>query len=183
MNTVPIRRLAAGMAVALTLGLVAGCGNITTPATSSTSSASGASATSGAAAPASSASSAATSASSPATVYTTSQLAAAYQKVGVKGTPVTVTAGKTVSMQAKDLYFSPNTLTVAKGTKVTISLSNQTPLEHTFTLTAFHINQDLTASGGTATVSFTPTAAGTYYWYCAIPGHADSGMVGKVVVQ
>ncbi len=183
MSIVPIRRLAAGTTVALTLALVAGCGNITTPASSSASSASSASNASVPTAPASSSSAATPTASGTtgsAAVNTGSQYAQYYK---VTGTPVTVAAGKTVKMTLTDFSFDPNTLTVAKGTKVTIAVSNPTPLQHTFTLDAFGVDQSISPNGGTATVSFTPTTAGTYYWYCKVPGHAQLGMVGKLTVK
>jgi uncharacterized cupredoxin-like copper-binding protein len=34
-----------------------------------------------------------------------------------------------------------------------------------------------------ATVQFTPTAAGTYQFYCAEPGHKEAGMVGTLTVS
>lgn len=37
--------------------------------------------------------------------------------------------------------------------------------------------------GETATLSFTPLAAGSYRFYCAEPGHAAAGMVGTLTVQ
>lgn len=38
------------------------------------------------------------------------------------------------------------------------------------------------AAGGTSTVEFTPTEAGTYEVYCSVPGHKEAGMVAQVVV-
>jgi nitrite reductase (NO-forming) len=36
--------------------------------------------------------------------------------------------------------------------------------------------------GQTGTVSFVPASAGTYYYICAVPGHRELGMEGKIVV-
>lgn len=36
--------------------------------------------------------------------------------------------------------------------------------------------------GHEGTVTFTPTEAGTYEFYCTVPGHKASGMVGKLIV-
>jgi uncharacterized cupredoxin-like copper-binding protein len=38
------------------------------------------------------------------------------------------------------------------------------------------------AQGDEGTVTFTPTEAGTYEFYCTVAGHKASGMVGKLIV-
>lgn len=40
-----------------------------------------------------------------------------------------------------------------------------------------------TPSGGNATISFTASTAGTYWYLCHVPGHASGEMYGKFVVQ
>lgn len=37
-------------------------------------------------------------------------------------------------------------------------------------------------AGHAATIEFTPTEAGTYVFYCTVPGHRVAGMEGKLVV-
>jgi uncharacterized cupredoxin-like copper-binding protein len=38
--------------------------------------------------------------------------------------------------------------------------------------------------GTTTTLLFTaPTQPGSYQFWCAIPGHAEAGMVGEVIVK
>lgn len=170
MHLSTIKRLAAGATVAFTIGLAAGCGNITTPATSAPS-ATGSATSSGVGSDSGTV-------ATPA-VDTGSKYANFYKP---KGTPVTVTAGQAVTIDVGNLYFDPNTLTVTKGTKVTIDLNSSVTLPHNFTLDAFNINQNIGANAKTS-VSFTPTTAGTYYFYCNVPGHAQAGMVGKLTVQ
>lgn len=85
-------------------------------------------------------------------------------------------------MQVTEFKFTPNTLDVTKGTPVTIHIQNTGALPHTFTLPAWGVNHVINP-GTSATVHFTPSATGTYYWYCAEPGHAQLGMVGKIVVS
>ncbi len=40
-----------------------------------------------------------------------------------------------------------------------------------------------TPSAGNATISFTASTAGTYWYVCHVPGHAAGGMYGKLVVR
>ena len=100
-----------------------------------------------------------------------------------RGTPVAVGAGQAVTISTGDFYFDPNTLTVAApGTQVTLRIRNYTPMRHTFTLPVAGVNAVL-HHGLTTTVRFAAPAAGTYYFYCSEPGHAQQGMVGELVVR
>jgi plastocyanin len=45
---------------------------------------------------------------------------------------------------------------------------------------AVHIEAE---GGEEVSVAFTPTEPGRYRYFCAIPGHADAGMVGTLVVE
>jgi plastocyanin len=72
----------------------------------------------------------------------------------------------------------------AKAGKVTIAFTNASPLEH-----------NLTIAQGSKVVGATPTftggekaltlslKAGTYTFYCTVPGHRAAGMEGKLTVQ
>src|SRR4051794_17824652 len=64
-----------------------------------------------------------------------------------------------VSLEAKDFEFSPATLDVGVGQKVTVTFKNTGTAEHNFSITSLKVNQDL-EPGKTATVTFTaPTTA------------------------
>lgn len=176
MRTLPWHRWATGGALAVALAVAAGCGNITTPVSSSTSSTT---TSSTGAAGTSIASSSIAPGAKGGTVLGGGQYAQYYKP---RGKPVTVKAGAPVQIQMADIYYNPNTLSVAKGTKVTIDLKNTGALPHTFTSGALKVNT-LVNPGKSATLTFTPTKAGVYYWYCVEPGHAQAGMVGQLTVK
>lgn len=94
----------------------------------------------------------------------------------------TIVAGQALTLRLGDMYFRPNTLIVARGTAVQLELHNGSRIEHNFTVEPLGISQNV-GPGQTATVHFTPTTAGTYYFYCAVPGHAAAGMVGRLTVR
>lgn len=165
-----VRRLVAVGALGLATVVVAGCGNITTPASSSTSS------TSAASSPATTGTTGTT--GTTAAIIPVATLKAHYTNKG----SATLSAGKTLSMTVGDFYFKPNTLTVAKGTKVDIHVTNHSALPHTFTLPAWHVNVQLPTNKTTA-VKFTAAHKGTFYFYCSYPGHVQGGMVGKIIVH
>ncbi|HLY65170.1 MAG TPA: cupredoxin domain-containing protein, partial [Chloroflexota bacterium] len=74
---------------------------------------------------------------------------------------------------------------VAKaGDKVTLQIQNTGNTAHTFLSPALSVSQLDVPIQKTTPVSFTaPSAPGAYQFWCNIPGHAEAGMVGEVVVQ
>jgi heme/copper-type cytochrome/quinol oxidase subunit 2 len=69
-------------------------------------------------------------------------------------------------------------ITVAKGQTVKLTVTS-TGGSHTFTIDELGINIAV-SSGQTTTEEFTVEKAGTFYFYCAVPGHLDAGMVGTL---
>ncbi len=87
-----------------------------------------------------------------------------------------------VSVTASEFKFDPATITVKAGQTVNVSLKNTGSVKHTFVVK--EANFTLAADPGqTATGSFTAPAAGTYTFYCDVPGHEDAGMKGTLTVQ
>jgi plastocyanin len=95
--------------------------------------------------------------------------------------------GSTVAESADPsgaLKFTSDSLT-AKAGKVTISFTNKAPEDHNFTLTTSGgaaVGATPTFSGGTKTLSVT-LKAGTYTFFCSVPGHEMAGMKGTLTVS
>jgi plastocyanin len=83
------------------------------------------------------------------------------------------------------LKFTKSTLTAKAGT-VTISFTNSSPLAHNLTVQQGTNGPVLGATptfmGGTKTLKLT-LKAGTYTYYCSVPGHRAAGMQGTLTVQ
>ncbi len=80
-----------------------------------------------------------------------------------------------------DIAFEPTELTIAANTDVTITATNSGALPHTFTITDVADTGEV-ASGSSATVTVN-LEPGEYEFICTVPGHADAGMVGTLIVQ
>ena len=179
----PQRRVAPLVALLASAAVMAGCGAAALPSPgggSGTSTAGARRATStagttgqqrGSAAPAPAGPGAAT--ADPAARY-----AAHYRPNGT----ATVAPGQAVQIAASDFAFSPNTLTVMAGKPLRIQLNNVSTEAHNFDFPSQNVNVNLPARTST-TVTFTPARAGTFYFYCNLPGHAAAGMVGKLTVR
>jgi nitrite reductase (NO-forming) len=87
----------------------------------------------------------------------------------------------TIALTASEFKFSPTSIQVPVGQKITFSLNNTGVVEHDVTVpgTGFSL---LAKAGQTATAEFTFPKAGAFDFLCSIPGHKDAGMKGTFSV-
>ena len=88
-----------------------------------------------------------------------------------------------VNIKAVDIKYDVNTITAKVGQPVTVNLQNTGALEHSFVIDQFNVKLEHVQAGQSATATFTPTAAGTYEFYCDVAGHKDAGMKGTLTVN
>jgi uncharacterized cupredoxin-like copper-binding protein len=88
-------------------------------------------------------------------------------------------APTTVDVDMVDIAFNPAELTIPADTDVTVNLTNSGALPHTFDVENFASGE--IAGGGTGSLVIN-LPAGTYEYWCAIPGHKEAGMVGTLTV-
>jgi heme/copper-type cytochrome/quinol oxidase subunit 2 len=72
----------------------------------------------------------------------------------------------------------------AKAGSVTISMANPSPLPHNVAIKGDGVDAqgEVVGTGGTSTVT-ADLAAGTYTFYCSVPGHEAGGMTGTLTVE
>jgi len=87
-----------------------------------------------------------------------------------------------VTVVMVDIAFEPNEFTIAAGTDVVVALPNEGALEHNFNIDELGVAADTIPGGETTTVTIN-APAGTYEYYCSIPGHREAGMVGTLTVE
>jgi plastocyanin len=80
------------------------------------------------------------------------------------------------------LAFEPSQLTVPAG-EVTIELTSEPSAPHTFTIEELGDREVVRASGGETATGTVTLDAGTYTFYCSIPGHRQAGMEGTLTVE
>jgi uncharacterized cupredoxin-like copper-binding protein len=97
------------------------------------------------------------------------------------GTPAS--GGVTLNVAGSDNFkYDPPTLTAKVGDKVTVNLQNKGTLDHSFVIDELGVKLETVKPGTTQPVTFTPTTAGTYTFYCDVPGHKAAGMTGTFTV-
>lgn len=107
-----------------------------------------------------------------------------------------------VELDALRAAFGSNEITVEIGRPVTLLLHNKDREPHDFVIDRISVSGKKSEDGGghahgggpgadlhvgaepgtTGTLRFTPKTAGSYSFYCSVPGHKESGMVGTLIV-
>lgn len=103
------------------------------------------------------------------------------------GAPAPTGAAQVVKLAANPsgaLSYNTTTLTAHPG-RVTIEFTNMAPLEHNVTVESAggaKLGATPTFSGGTRPLTL-DLKAGTYTFFCSVPGHRQAGMQGTLTVQ
>jgi plastocyanin len=90
-------------------------------------------------------------------------------------------AAETVEVVSLDIFFEPEAVTIPADTDVTFTLPNEGVTPHNFSIDELDIDVDQ-APGETQEVVIN-APAGTYEYYCNVPGHKAAGMVGTLMVE
>lgn len=105
-----------------------------------------------------------------------------------------------ITIQAKNMKYSKTKVVVEKNQSITLILENQDNIEHDIEMKIPSQNDNglkLKHNHGTEEnlihlhaepksteqLTFNPTDSGVYEFFCTIPGHKESGMVGQVIVN
>jgi len=87
-----------------------------------------------------------------------------------------------VTVTMIDIDFEPSQFTIPADTDVVVFLPNEGQLEHNFTVDELGVASETIPGGETTTVTIN-APAGTYEYYCSVPGHREAGMVGTLLVE
>ena len=97
-----------------------------------------------------------------------------------------------------DFAFNPSEFTVPAGEEITLHVTHQGTMEHSFIIMKYEEDAGVmfddadkvnifwevdVQPGDSETVTLTaPEKPGTYQVICGMPGHLQSGMIGKLIV-
>jgi plastocyanin len=88
-----------------------------------------------------------------------------------------------VEVVARDVAYHPPDVRVEAGRTVVLSFRNEDPVFHDWEAEGL-ANVDAGARPGqTQKIRFTIDEPGTYRVMCTVPGHAEAGMVGRLIVE
>jgi uncharacterized cupredoxin-like copper-binding protein len=127
--------------------------------------------------------------------------------VGCGATSAAPTTTQSFAITAKEFGFAPAQLTVTAGQPVELTFQNTGAVEHDWSVREIDLAGNPIAteeSGGGHTMgdmhdaprlhvaagpgaqgklTFTPSKAGIYEFFCTVVGHKDAGMVGTLTVK
>jgi uncharacterized cupredoxin-like copper-binding protein len=94
-----------------------------------------------------------------------------------------------VTITMRDIYYTPNLVTIPADKDVTVELHNEGVTMHNFSVTDhknsgvknLNISVDVDP-GATKTVKIN-APEGNYYFFCNVPGHEAAGMFGYIDVK
>lgn len=89
----------------------------------------------------------------------------------------------TVAVTGTDsLQFEPSSLTATAGT-VTVELTSESGVEHTFVIEELDDTEVAAAAAGETATGSIDLDAGTFTFYCSVEGHRSAGMEGQLTVS
>ena len=88
-----------------------------------------------------------------------------------------------ITIEGSEYSFSPESLTVAAGERISLTFKNTGNLPHNFTIGELGVATKTIAGGQTDVVEFTASQSGTFTFYCSLAGHRQLGMEGNLEVQ
>jgi uncharacterized cupredoxin-like copper-binding protein len=95
-------------------------------------------------------------------------------------------AARTLSVDAAEFTFTPNSFTAKVGEALTFTINNKGTLEHNFVVfdpLGAEIARTTVAIGSSANVNVTVSSAGDYGIVCDVAGHKEAGMVATLTVS
>jgi uncharacterized cupredoxin-like copper-binding protein len=96
-------------------------------------------------------------------------------------TPVAA-AGGGLEIEGSEFAFEPARVEVEAGETTRITFENTGAVSHNLTIPALDAATETIQAGGSATLTVSPEETGSHEIRCTVPGHADAGMTGELVV-
>lgn len=95
---------------------------------------------------------------------------------------VTTSSVKEFTVDGDNFAFSLATMTVNKGDTVRVTFNNIEGF-HDWKIDEFNVATSKLNAGGTETVEFVATEAGSFEYYCSVGSHRAMGMKGTLIVE
>lgn len=90
---------------------------------------------------------------------------------------------KEVAVSAKEFAYTPATITVNKGETVKITFTNDGTTSHNLSIEGLNVSTNTIGPGQSDSITFTPTSAGSFKYFCSVDSHRSMGLEGTLVVQ
>lgn len=92
-----------------------------------------------------------------------------------------VAGAPTIEVEATEFAFQPDRLVIDAAETINLTLVNRGGLVHDLSIPELDVHLVATP-GETTTTGLEVSEAGEYRMVCTVPGHAEAGMIGLIVV-
>lgn len=99
------------------------------------------------------------------------------------GNAVTDANTKALTVDGSEFKFNMTSITLKKGEKVKLTLTNSGNMPHDFVVDELGIRTKIIKNGETDTIEFTPDKTGSFEFYCSVGSHRAKGMKGTMIVE
>ena len=96
-------------------------------------------------------------------------------------TPSPIPDADEITIEMTEMAFDPATIEMTAGEPVNLIVTNRGEVFHDLTIDALDLQIGVDP-GQTATAGLEVDEAGTYEYYCSVPGHTQAGMQGTLTV-
>lgn len=90
---------------------------------------------------------------------------------------------KEIVVSGNEFSFIPEKINLKKDETVRFVFKNTGRSTHDLLIKELGIGSKLIGAGKTDSFEFTASKTGTFSFYCSVPGHAEAGMKGELVVK
>lgn len=90
---------------------------------------------------------------------------------------------KEISVSAKEFAYTPASINVNKGETVKITFTNDGTTSHNLSIEGLNVSTATIGPGQSDSITFTPTASGSFKYFCSVDSHRSMGLEGTLVVQ
>jgi plastocyanin len=88
-----------------------------------------------------------------------------------------------IKVSVKEFSYNPSVITVNKGERVRITLTNDGAADHNLSIQGIGITTKTIAPGQSDSTEFTPGVLGSFTFFCTVDSHKDLGLTGTLEVK
>lgn len=99
------------------------------------------------------------------------------------GSAMTDANSKQLMVDGSEFKFSMTSITLKKGEKVKLTLTNSGKMPHDFVVDELGVKTKTIKNGESDTIEFTPDKTGSFEFYCSVGSHRAMGMKGTMIVE
>ncbi len=88
-----------------------------------------------------------------------------------------------ISISASEYSFNPLSLSLNKGEKVRLTVTNNGRMQHDLVIEELNLGTEMLTRGESGVIEFTVPESGELTYFCSVSNHRALGMEGKITIK